>query len=416
MSNEETKVNANSIDLGSDPIDDDFDPFASEDELDAGVVVDTSAAAPTSKAKTAHEAANPLANAIDAAESKEAEAARQNLTEKPPVFEYAGATENIDDTAKTFDELRIEKAADFPELDDGKRVSWSVEYGKITKNVADPKATSIGKIKTEIETSKEFVDALKKAKDKSPVCKVKPKVIAQSKGTATASYKGVFVSMEDAVASGKLITLFPARDGRVYEMRQNELGRFITQSAGSNMLSVVEPGFTPSLPPIPFKHLLEIITLFRKVESEGSREALVNVYWDKHDKNYIIDVPEQTASPVSVESGPNPEYDNERYLHYADVHSHCNMPAFFSETDNRDEKATRVYAVIGSVHSYLPELKVRISNGGTHLEIEPNVVFEEYNRMKKLAATWAAQFRHRVNAINTMLSGVFSRRNGGEAE
>ena len=222
--------------------------------------------------------------------------------------------------------------------------------------------------------------------------------------------------MEDAVASGKLITLFPARVGKVYEMRQNELGRFITHSVGSNMLSAVEPGFTPSLPLIPFKHLLDIISLFRKIENEGGNEALVNIYWDKHDKTYIVDIPEQTASPISVDSRTNPEYDNDRFIHYADVHSHCNMGAFFSETDNRDERATRVYAVIGNVQSYFPEIKVRISNGGTYLEIEPNVVFEEYNRMKKLAMTWWIQFQERVHAINTMLSGIFNRRDGGDDE
>ena len=31
----------------------------------------------------------------------------------------------------TFEELRIDKADDFPELGVGKRVSWIVEYGKV---------------------------------------------------------------------------------------------------------------------------------------------------------------------------------------------------------------------------------------------------------------------------------------------
>ena len=167
MNTEENKANENSIDLGSDPVVDIFDPFASEDDLGDDIVVDATAPQ-KSESKASPASADPLASAISAAETKEAETAQQSLVEKAPVFEYAGASENIDDTAKTFDELRIEKASDFPELDDGKRVSWSVEYGKVTKNVADPKATSIGKIKSEIETSKEFIDALKKSKDKNP--------------------------------------------------------------------------------------------------------------------------------------------------------------------------------------------------------------------------------------------------------
>jgi hypothetical protein len=182
MSNEETKVNANAVDLGSAPADDDdFNPFDDVSALEDEVEADTSASEQQAKPEKGAASENPLENAIDAAETKETEAAQQNLTEKPPVFEYAGATEDIADTSKTFEELRIEKAADFPELEDGKRISWTVEYGKITKTVSDPKNTSVAKMKSDIEMSKEFVDALKKAKDKNPVCKLKPKVTAQTK-------------------------------------------------------------------------------------------------------------------------------------------------------------------------------------------------------------------------------------------
>ena len=238
----ETTVNTNTIDLGSSQIPDDFDFFASDDELAADLGLNAPTPPQTTPGASLTED-NPLEDAIDAAETNGAMAAQQSLTEKAPIFEFAGATEAIDDTAKTFDELRIEKSADFPELEDGKRVSWTVEYGKITKTVADPKTMSIGKMKTEIETSKEFLDSLKKAKDKHPACKLKPRVTAQSKGTVSASYKGIYASIEDAIESGKLITVFPARDGKVYQMRQNEMGRFITPVTDCDMLTEARAGF-----------------------------------------------------------------------------------------------------------------------------------------------------------------------------
>lgn len=114
MNNEENK---DMFDLGSESVDNDFDPFASEDDL------------PTDNTATEPEAP------VNTSEIKDIKA-EQDLGEKPPVFEYAGVAENIDETSKTFDELRIEKSSDFPELDDGKRVSWTVEYGKVTKTVA----------------------------------------------------------------------------------------------------------------------------------------------------------------------------------------------------------------------------------------------------------------------------------------
>jgi len=431
-------TNKEMIDLGSAPAEE-FDPFADDADLEGDIASDTAPAeepvqppvepkvqataakkSPDAAADAAdtsaedEDAGNPLAAAVDAAENKDVEKAKQSIYEKPPVFEYAGATENIEDSSQTFDELRIAKATDFPELEDGKRVSWTVEYGKITKTVSDAKGMSIAKMKSDIETSKEFLDALKKAKDKNPVCKVKPKVTAQSKGTA--SYKGTYVNIDEAIASGKLITLFPAKDGNVYEMRNTEMGRFITRAANNDLLREVKAGFTPALPPIPLKHLQDILAFFKLMAQEGNNEALANIYWDKVDEVYITDVPQQTVSMFSVKGIINPAYDNERYIHYMDIHSHNSMPAFFSATDNADEKATRVYAVIGNVLSYFPEIKVRISNGGKFHEIEPEVVFEDFNKATELALMWFSQLQYKVRVISDMISSALSRtRAGGDS-
>lgn len=383
------------LDLGSSAAND-FDPFGDMSFVEEQIpeLEPKEAAKPTTKtnakvtsSKKEESSDNPLAQAMDVAETKEAEESKKNLFVKLPVFSYAAANEEVDDTSKTFEDLRIEKSADFPELEDGKRVSWTVEYGKVTKVVSNPTGTTIAKMKSDIETSKEFLEALKKSKDKEPVCNLKPKVTAQSKGKVSA-YKGVFTSMEDAVASGKVITFIPARDGKVYEMRQNELGKFITPSTGSDMLNDVKAGFFPALPPIPYEHLLDVISFFRMMALKGDYEALVNIYWDKEAENFITDVPEQTVTMVSVDSTANPIYDNDRFVHYMDIHSHNKMKAFFSETDNKDEKATRVYAVLGNVLNYFPEIKVRISNGGSFCEIDPGVVFEDFYYNTDLASLW----------------------------
>jgi PRTRC genetic system protein A len=327
---------------------------------------------------------NPLESAIDAADNKTAETARQSLFEKPPVFEFGGAKEDIADPTQTFDELRIAKAADFPELEDGKRVSWIVEYGKITKHVSDPKGTSIIKMKSDIESSKEFLDALKKAKDKNPDCKVKPKVTAQSKGVVPApSYKGVFTTLDEAESAGKLISIVPAKDGVVYEIRNTEMGEFITPTSGDSLLSEIRAGFVRALPLIPKKLLLQIIAFFRHFTLHGAdSEALLNIYWDKHNSEFIVDAPEQIVSKTSVNSRVSEDYANEkRYIHYMDIHSHNTMRAFFSAIDNADEKATRLYAVVGRLQKFIPNIKVRLSNGGKFLEIKPGEVFEPIGEM-----------------------------------
>lgn len=142
------------------------------------------------------DAENPIAAAF---EKKTAENTKKGLLEKLPVFYHKGVKEEIEDPSMTFEELRIRKSEDFTDLEEGKRVSWSVEYCGIRKEVKDPKGTTIISMKETIERSREFLEALKKTKEKNPCCYVKPKVEMKTKGNA--AYKGKFGTLEEARAS-----------------------------------------------------------------------------------------------------------------------------------------------------------------------------------------------------------------------
>ena len=157
-------------------------------------------------------AGNPIAAAF---EQKTAENTKKGLLEKPPVFYHKGVKEDIEDASMTFEELRIRKSEDFTDLEEGKRVSWSVEYCGIRKEIKDPKGTTI------IERSREFLEALKKSKEKDPCCYVKPKVEMKTKGNA--AYKGRFGTLEEARESDKVICLIPSRDALLIE-KQDENG------------------------------------------------------------------------------------------------------------------------------------------------------------------------------------------------
>ena len=340
---------------------------------------------PTETQTEPEDITNPLAAVIGQSDC----AGQASIFAKPPVFEYGAVREPIEDPEQTFEDLRIVKADDFPELEDGIRVSWDVTYGKIRKSVPAPKKTKIGEFKKSIESSKEFMDALKKDKDKSPDCIIKPRVTAQSKGDRMPMYKGVYLNLEEAEAAGKVISIVPARDGKVYEIRREEMGTFITPVVECRELSEITAGFTPALPLIPRDRLLEVISFFRSLMlDENNYEAIINIYWDKNNREYVTVIPKQRVTATRADSELSGEYEPGRYIHYMDVHSHNVMPARFSAQDNADEKATRLYAVIGKLDDPIPELSVRISNGGKHLFIDPETVFEhscDYH------ATWNRQ-------------------------
>ena len=299
-----------------------------------------------------------------------------SLFDKPPVFSYGGAKENIADASMTFEELRLQKADDFPELEEGKSVSWRVRYGTTTKSISDPKGTTIIQIKEEIERSKAFLDSLKKGKDKNPTCLVTPSVTAKSKGIA--SYKGVFTSLETARASDKVICLIPSQDGQVFELRKNELGEFIAPKHNIKEFSNVRAGFRPALPPIPSKIIGQIISFFRCfMDEKWEYEALAQIYWDRKREEFVPFIPKQSVSKASVHvSMEHNTLSEDRYLHYADIHSHNSMAALFSATDDRDERPTGLYIVIGHLDHFYPDISVRVSCGGSFHSIDPSLVLE----------------------------------------
>ena len=319
-------------------------------------------------------AENPIAAAF---EQKTAENTKKGLLEKPPVFYHKGVKEDIEDASMTFEELRIRKSEDFTDLEEGKRVSWSMEYCGIRKEVKDPKGTTIISMKETIERSREFLEALKKSKEKDPCCYVKPKVEMKTKGNA--AYKGKFGSLEDARASDKVICLVPARDGRIYELRKMEQGEFIAPKNNVVDLSEIRAGFTPALPKIPAQLMGEIVAFFRAFMTENEEnEALALIYWDKEEKHFFAYVPKQSVCKEEVEADLHdcPYDDDERYICYADIHSHNSMDAFFSGKDDRDERSTGLYLVLGELDHFYPEIKARIFCGDSFVPSDPNLVIE----------------------------------------
>ena len=47
---------------------------------------------------------------------------------------------------------------------------------------------------------------------------------------------------------------------------------------------------------------------------KGGCEALANIYWDKEESRFIVDIPEQKVSRVSVSSKISDAFDSGRYM------------------------------------------------------------------------------------------------------
>ena len=321
---------------------------------------------------------DPFEAAIKLSEAQGEKRMLDALAAKPAVFSYAKVKENIEDREATFEDLRQKYEADFPELSDSKAISWSVNYGKSSKSVSNPGSDKVYEIKAEIESSKAFRDALKKAKtdaEKNPECIVKLFKKVQSKGEAVSSIKELCLTKQAADCSEKPIVLLPSKDGRLYEIRKNEIGEFTAPARSVREFEEITPCFRMYLPKIPAHIFSKVMGFFKSISDNMTFEALVHILYDTEENEYLIKVPKQRISHAAVNS-ENPEPYPERYIHVMDFHSHNTMPAVFSETDDRDEKETRLYAVAGRFDRTFPEITVRAGCAGKFIPLAPEDIFE----------------------------------------
>ena len=337
---------------------------------------------------------DPFEAAMKKAQGQRDERISAAFAENNPVFSYGKASDEITDNEITFDQLREQYETDFPELAEKKKVSWSVTYGKVTKNISNPESDKVFVIKAEIEKSKAFLDGIKNAKkdeDKDPKCLVKPRVTAQSKGERNRipGYKGYSASYEDAIQSDKPIVIIPSSSGQVYEMRKTNMGTFMAPADFLPEFPDLHPAFVAKQK-IPMSLLYSIISFFRTYSDMDHLEVLVHILYNTQSGKFEVRVPKQTVSRVSVHADIDEGYP-EHLEHVMDIHSHNAMPAKFSETDNRDEKATRLYGVIGRLDRYFPEINLRASCGGKFIPVSLQEIFETSVESNQYPKEWEDQ-------------------------
>ena len=281
---------------------------------------------------------------------------------------YAGHRIEIEDpSGLSLDELRKRLERDFPELS-AERVTWHW----VPPN-EEPAAGEQGENGEAGAGETQEAGAPGAAGQKEPLILV-PVVTAGKKGSGdpvSRAVKGFFWSLAEALDDPRPVAVLAAGDGRLYEIRKTPAGIFSRALEEVPELGPWKEGFVLALPKVPAALLEEAMAFFR---AALPNEALLQVLWDAAAGVYRLGLPEQDASPVRVDYGRGLLPDGLVWV--MDVHSHGRLPAYFSVQDDRDERATGLYCVVGRVHTPCPELKVRYSCGGTYREVPPEQVFD----------------------------------------
>lgn len=205
------------------------------------------------------------------------------------------------------------------------------------------------------------------------------------------------------IAENKPVGFCFDKEGNFYKCTKGDFGITITKAdpailAGDDAKEVKE-GFHFTLPKIPLKILSQIISFFRDICDESGDEVFARVYYDKQTGEYFPYVPEQKISKASVTYNITDErfQTEDRYLFILDIHSHNTMDAFFSGTDNSDEKTNgKVFMVIGRLDRECPAYKIRTYQNPNHIEISLFDAFEKPEAVKMVAHTEFGDFTYEV--------------------
>ena len=132
--------------------------------------------------------------------------------------------------------------------------------------------------------------------------------------------------------------------------------------------------FHMRIPKIPVMLLYDAYVFFKEVFCTYGTEAALQLFWNPQNKRYYWYVPKQTTYIDGVDFNRDASREYTDWL-IADFHSHGMFNAFYSAVDDKDEKGTRLYGVIGSLGGKSTFL-LRAGCGGFFLPVQYSDAFD----------------------------------------
>jgi PRTRC genetic system protein A len=200
------------------------------------------------------------------------------------------------------------------------------------------------------------------------------------------------------------------RDNGLWEVRKNPIGTFWVHryrgNIGGFLKETQKERFELAIPMIPRRLLNQAVAFFRKLSDDHEFEAYVQFVWDIENEEYYIAVPEQRVSQGRVEYDKS-SANAKKHVIVCDIHSHNTMEAFFSSTDDKDEKkrGDRFFGVVGRLDLPMPEIKLSyILGGGKRVFVEVDSLFDTVSFPQE----WLQRVVYLDREKNQELYGTFS--------
>lgn len=138
---------------------------------------------------------------------------------------------------------------------------------------------------------------------------------------------------------------FPSEGGEERKVDCFPFGTFVgTFGKGNQCNKIVSAQFIPKLPKIPSNIFAELVDFFRR---EFPNEAIARVMWDGLKYFIVKGTGRATGASIEYEFDPLSMLSGVQVM---EIHSHGHYSAFFSSTDDHDERfIPGIYGVIGNL-------------------------------------------------------------------
>lgn len=135
---------------------------------------------------------------------------------------------------------------------------------------------------------------------------------------------------------------------------------------------------------IPFGILQDFIALSKQFHEKHGTELHGDIYLNLETKEFFMDIPKQIALRTTVERTQDPfvtiqKLDGIPFMKVMEIHSHHEWAPTPSITDDLNERqGNMLYAIVGKVHHFFPELTVRYFNTSLqeHISLNPFMIFD----------------------------------------
>lgn len=228
------------------------------------------------------------------------------------------------------------------------------------------------------------------------------------------------VTVDESTAEEVVLPAFVvARDG-LYLRKHSLLGTSQVQVDGARHLPQASEYLEYELPKLPAQLMAQVVGFFAAIWRTKRSEAVVLLTWDGSVFGLIV--PEQQADWGSVEHRLKPADVPAGVQMLGTIHSHADMSAFHSGTDEIDEiDVDGLHIVVGEVDKDRPSFSAAVVIDGRRFGAEPSMVFEPPGPTVDPPAEWLERvkplrWQARSAKVKTKAPKPESARGDGESD